>query len=455
MKRIPYTIILLTMIAMLASCVSVSEQRFRQAQQSMQQGNYTHAFNRAAESLQADMTNYQAMRLLLDVHQNAYTQELNSIEQYKAQKHWDQAAYGYDRIRSMNTSLSQIQQSLRVFRDSGKVADINWQTVDALLAIQPDRVNSQRNKAYLQAAEAHYIRAKSYLLSNALRQASQEFSKVLSFRNPYKDADSQARRTKHMADEADAQRLYAQGLLDVQQHRYRYAVSAFNEALVFIPNYKNARMLSQKYQLLADQKDALVLYQKGQKLAEHHQYRAAAQAFIATSQFIPSYRDADKLAKHYRQLADRKDARAYYAKGLVYMNQQEFTLAANAFKKANYFVPGFRDATALARKASLLSPPTKPQLRQLVQQSVQHGIPLSWLDDVHHGYTEEVSVAGIEVIRYGRFNQKHEFWPYKIRVYGACKLEVTKTDERQISFDTIVHYRVFRDDFGDWKAVFK
>jgi len=190
-------------------------------------------------------------------------------------------------------------------------------------------------------------------------------------------------------------------------------------------------------------------------LAAEQHYRAAASAFTEALSFVPAYRDATILATRYTELANREDAHRYYTEGLQQMNQQQFAEAARSFDQAEQFVSGFRNARHMAEKARSFVPPDDYQLRHLVQQSVKQGIPLTWLHDVHRGVTEDVHIASISVFRQGRFNQQQKFWPYRLRLTGTCKLELAKDNEPVVSFDTVVDYRVFRDDFGDWKATFR
>ena len=86
---------------------------------------------------------------------------------------------------------------------------------------------------------------------------------------------------------------------------------------------------------------------------------------------------------------------------------------------------------------------------------MEHGIPFRWLHDVHHGYAKDVRVTNIRIIRQGRFNTVHEYWPYRLQVTGVCDLEVANGEEKKLSFDTVVDYRVFRDDFNEWRATFR
>jgi len=241
----------------------------------------------------------------------------------------------------------------------------------------------------------------------------------------------------------------------VRSHAYRVAAIAFAKADGLIRGFKDARMLAVKYKAVADQEDALANYLEGERLVESHHYRGAAVAFAKAAEFVPGFRDADQLAAHYTDLADRDDARSYYRKGERLMDRQEFDQAAIAFDQADRFVPGFRHAREMAERARSYIAPEFFELRGLIQKSVKNGIPLNWLKDVHHGYTEHVKISNIRIIRQGRFNRVHEYWPYRLQVTGVCDLEDAKGNEQKLSFDNIVDYRVYRNDFGEWYATFR
>ncbi len=149
---------------------------------------------------------------------------------------------------------------------------------------------------------------------------------------------------------------------------------------------------------------------------------------------------------------------AAWLAGCAAVTEQQLKLArqsmrqgdyAQAFDQADRIVPRFRGAEAMA-----IVPPGAYQLQSLVQANVNKGIPLSWLDDVHQGYAEDVmvteGVSSIAVI----FNERHEFWLYKIRLSGSYTLETASGKEQALPLNTSVDYRVFRDNFGDWKATF-
>jgi len=137
------------------------------------------------------------------------------------------------------------------------------------------------------------------------------------------------------------------------------------------------------------------------------------------------------------------------------MARDDFKHAAQAFEKANQYIPDFRDSLHMAELARSFVPPNQNELKRIIQHSVTHGIPLNWLHDEHRGVTEEVRITHVRVIRQGRFNHHRQFWPYRLRVQGKCELELSEKEERMVQFDSKVDFRMFRNDFGEWEAHFR
>ncbi|NWF36352.1 hypothetical protein F3F93_06325 [Mariprofundus sp. KV] len=447
--------VILAALLLLVSCASVSEKNQKLAEQSMQKGDYASAFDQASHSLHAEIGNHKAIALFPAIAEHAFAQKLTEIDHYRAAANWDRAAYGYDRIIDMNRTVQSIQDAMRTYAQKVQVTRARRAAMNQLLAIRQHDVAALRDEAYERAAAGHYGNGKRYQAARDYRQATQEFNQALSFVSGYRDAIKLAAETKHLADLADARIEYAKGGQAIRTHDHRAAATAFARADAFIRGFKDAHQLSMKYMAIADQEDALANYLQGERLAEAHHYRDAAAAFTAALGFVPDFRDATQLATHYTDLANREDARRSYREGERLMDRQEFDQAAIAFDKADRFVPGFRHARDMAARARSYIAPEFFELRGLVQKSVDNGIPLSWLRDVHQGYAEDVKISTIRIIRQGRFNTTHEYWPYRLQVKGVCDLEVAKGNEQKLAFDTVVDYRVFRDDFGEWRATFR
>jgi len=455
MRLMKQVVVIFAALVLLASCASVSEKNQKLAEQSMQKGDYASAFDQASHSLNAEIGNHKTIALFPSIAENAFTQKLIEIDHFKAEANWDRAAYGYDRIIAMNRTVQSIQDAMRIYAPRVQVTKAKRAAMNQLLAIRQHDVAALHDEAYEQAAAGHYGSGKRYQAAKDYRQAAGEFNRALSFVAGYRDAIKLAAETKHLADLADARIEYVKGVQAVGAHEHRAAATAFARADAFIRGFKDAHQLAMKYKAIADQEDALANYLQGERLAEAHHYRDAAAAFTTALGFVPDFRDAGLLSARYTDLANREDARRYYRKGERLMDRQEFDQAAIAFDQADRFVPGFRHAGAMADRARSYIAPEFFELKRLVQKSVDRGIPLSWLRDVHNGYAEDVKISTIRIIRQGRFNATHEYWPYRLQVKGVCDLEVAKGNEQKLAFDTVVDYRVFRDDFGEWRATFR
>jgi len=421
----------------------------------MKQGDYGVAFDQAASSLRAEVGNHKAIAIFPELAESVYAQKFAEIDQARSAGDLDRVAYGYDRIIAMNKTVTAIRDALALYAPGVSVTKLKRAAMNKLLAMQPHDVTRLHEKAYQSAAASHYTSAGSHADSKNYRQATHEYNRALSFVPGYSDAVALAAKAKGLADLADARIYYGQGKQAAQNQQHRAAAEAFARAESFVRGFKDAHVLALRYKDLADREDALASYLEGERLAGGQHYREASAAFERALSFVPNYRDAHVLALHFSDLANREDARRHYRKGERLMDRQDFDQAAQAFDQADHFVSGFRNARELAARARSFIAPGHFELRSLVQESVGHGIPLRWLHDVHHGYAEDVRVTNIRIIRQGRFNTVHEYWPYRLQVTGVCDLEVANGEEKKLSFDTVVDYRVFRDDFNEWRATFR
>ncbi|MDQ6962433.1 MAG: hypothetical protein Q9M28_07905 [Mariprofundaceae bacterium] len=458
MKFFISCLLLISMLG-LSTCASTSNKQLALAQQSVQTGNFTIAFKQATSSLQADIGNYKTIALFPTVAQGAFNQELNTIEQLKAQQNWDGIAYAYDHVIGMNNSISTLQQSLRAFQISIKTSNVNNTYIANFLAIQPRHVDQERTFYYGKAAEAHYLQGDASASSGSYRLATQSYQKVLSFISTYKDAPAKAAKFKHLADLADANRLYVQGQQAAQQQQYRAAANAFSEVLTFIPNHKDAQQLAFKYKNLADQEDALKYYEQGKRLASQQQYRAAMHAFSESISFVASFRDASMLVHKYKLLADEEDAKQQYALAQQHMESQDFEAAANAFDAAQSFVPNFRDSVFMAQKVRSYIPPSHHELKKLVQASFKDGIPRHYVDYLSNTRSiHDVKVSSIHVRDHGHFDRYGEFWNYTVYVKGSFEYTPSRRDptvEQTMPIGREFNFHIGKTGYGDWKATIR
>lgn len=449
----------LTILVSMLGCQSASNKQLELAQASAKIGNFLNAFSQATASLQADIGNYQTIALFPAVSQGAFTQQLNAIEQLKGQQSWDAIAYGYDHIIGMNNQINTLQQSLRVFRTTTKTSNQNNANMDAFLNIQARHVDQERNLYYGKAAEAHYMQGDRHAASNAYRLAAASFQKTLSFISTYKDAPAKAAKFKHLADLADAQNLYAQGMQAVSYQQHRAAANAFAKALTFIPNYKDAVQLAAKYKNIADQEDALKHYTQGQNLAAQHQYRAAMNSFQQALSFVANYRNSHRLVIKYKQLADEEDAKQQYALAEQYMEQQDFEAAANAFDASRSFVPDFRDSVFMAQKVRSYIPPAHRELKQLIEASFAGGIPHHYVNYLSNTRSiHDVKISNINVRDRGHFDRHGEFWNYMIYVKGSFEYMPSRREpniEQTMPIGREFNFHIGKTAYGNWKATIR
>lgn len=92
-------------------------------------------------------------------------------------------------------------------------------------------------------ADYYYDKAIVISKSNDLRRASAFFAKATSYVPDYKDAALLRDKHKRIADEADAETYYQEGLQLLKDSKFQDAATAFNKSQGFIPGYKDAAKL--------------------------------------------------------------------------------------------------------------------------------------------------------------------------------------------------------------------
>jgi len=454
-----WLILIIVSIITLSGCASTSEKQFKQAQKSIQQGNYTAAFQQAARSLQADIGHYKTIAAFPNIANNAYQQHMNNIEQFKSTSNWDQVAYGYDKIIQMNQSIQLLQQNLRIFMNNTRTSNQNRANMQALLTLTPRPVQKQRNIFYNKAAEAHYVRGITQGQMGTYRSAAQSFKQAVSFIPSYKDAATQAEKFTHLADLADAKISYDQGIQFVQNKQHRAAAKAFSKAASFIPNYQDAPQLAVRYKNIADQEDALKHYNAAQRLATAQQYRDAAAEFKVSLAFVANYRNALSLSMKYKDLADQQDARRQYELAQQYMEQQNFQAASQAFQASENFVMNFRDARFMAQKAASYVPPVNYQLKRLVIDSFKDGIPHTYVQHIQNPNSiHDIKILHVSVRNRGRFDRYGEFWPYRLHIEGTFEFyqwDNGQKTEHTHKLDRDFYFHLIKTNRNSWRAAIR
>jgi tetratricopeptide (TPR) repeat protein len=284
------------------------------------------------------------------------------------------------------------------------------------------------------------------------RDASKKFMSADDITGNYKNAKTLASKYEAMADEKDAQICYDKGTAFVNTDNFRDASIQFNKAVSFMPNFKDAQALATKYKTIADENDAQICYNKGKTLVNVGNFRDAVIQFNKAVSFVSNFKDAKALATKYKNMADEKDAQAHYEKGQALMNQNEFKGAEKEFLSANNYVKGYKDALLLAEKARSAMP-NEAQIASAVTAALQEGIPVSWVGNLLGGSNAKLNSIKVEKI--GIYNDRERYWPMQIRVIGSCLLNDPFNQGKEVSFDNIGDFILFKDDYGEWKAKMK
>ena len=482
------------LILAFSGCVSVSEKKFRKAQESFNRGDYDVGLKHCYESLEEDVSNENALKLFPQLFDKVYKQQIESVRQLEETENWDAAVDKYARITAMNERTTHIWELLK----KKEKLPPNAETV---IALKLENVDSAKSMAYEKAAEGHYIKGNTYGTENEFRKAEEEFNITLSFVADYKDAKALANEYKQKADEQDAEIHYQKGVELANSQNYRQASEEFYKVLPFVPGYKDSEALAIEYKQKADEQDAEIHYQKGVELANSQNYRQASEEFKKALPFVPGYKDSEALAIEYKQKADEQDAEIHYQKGVELANSQNYRQASEEFKKALPFVPGYKDSEALAieykQKANeqdaeihyqqgvsnmkykkymealnefqkahnyipaykdtvqLIEvcqksmPPTEDIVAQAVRAELKNKVPFSWVNTLGAGSDAKLKIVQIQKI--GIFNEKNNYWPMKIRVAGNA-IDGNFVAPKRVSFDKIADFRLYRNDYGDWQA---
>ncbi|TLS75820.1 hypothetical protein FE236_08750 [Mariprofundus erugo] len=91
-------------------------------------------------------------------------------------------------------------------------------------------------------------------------------------------------------------------------------------------------------------------YDQGRMRADNQDFRSASQHFEKTDHYVPGFRDASALAYRYKQLADKADATYHYGRAETAAQNSEYRHAFEEFAEAVRYVPDFRDARAQAER---------------------------------------------------------------------------------------------------------
>jgi tetratricopeptide (TPR) repeat protein len=381
----------------LSGCASLSVQKYEEAQIAFASQDYDKAFDANVESLKSDIKNKEAIMLFPDVAPKTYALHITDSQREEDNQAWDKAASEYDRIENMNQSVTAIIELVKKEYYSGGKNDLKVYT-DKIIAIPLVDVAKKKEAVKDKAASLHY----------------------------------------------------KEGTQLVKEKKYRDAAGEFDKALSFVPNYKDAAGLKEKYTNIANTGDAEDHYIKGINYAKNMEYRNAVEEFSSSLTFVPNYKDAEPLSAKYKAMADEQDAKIHYDKAIDLMNKKDYSGAYEEFKESTKYVSDYKDTAEFMKKCEDNMPPSAEAVAVAVGRCLQSDIPISWVGNLMGG--KNAKVMTVEVVKVGIYNQRQLYWPMKIHVVGTCQLNDPFNQGKVVKFDNVGNFMLSKDDYGEWQA---
>lgn len=489
MKNSNYTLVLVALICLSIFASSVITplwaDEYKDAKKAYEQGQYDQALDLLILKLRTDNDHKKTIELFRPVIKIVVDSHLKAAQDNERKLDWGKAIEEYETLQKIRKEIASINPIEEIKIDGKKTKrPLEMPIID---------VDTKLTNAINTAAEEHYVKAEDffekreyesaikeytsaftfsesykdsrektsesyyniaqYLVSmEEYRDASKKFISADDITNNYKDAKTLASKYEAMADEKNAQICYEKGTAFVITGSFRDASVQFNKAVSFVPNFKDAQALATKYKTIADEKDAQTCYDKGLALVNAGNFRDAGIQFNKAVSFVSSFKDAQALATKYKNMADEKDAQAHYEKGQALMSQNDFKAAEKEFLSANNYLKGYKDALLLAEKARSAMP-NDAQIARAVTAALQKDIPVSWVGNLMGGSNAKLNTIKVEKI--GIYNDRERYWPMQIRVSGRCSLNDPFNQGKEVSFDNIGDFILFKDDYGEWKAEMK
>jgi len=447
---------LLLFSLLVSGCVSASNKQFNLSQDSMKIGDYNRAFDHAAMSLEHEIDNRKTLAVFPNLSKAAFHYHLGQAKQNAQNNQWDQTVQHYDSIASMQSRIEAIQVRLKSFVAlERKINAKEMDLVQAVLAItSPDVMDANRDAKRAAAAD-HYKRALSHANAKQYRDAVREFNTTNQFVSCYQEACTLSRKYRQLADQADALGYYNQAKVAATRGEYRNASHAFAESIKYVPAFRDAGKLAAHYKSLADMQDAGIHYQQGLTEAEAGHYRFAANAFAQSITFVANYKDSQRLLNHYTRLANEEDASNHYKRAFSHVDQEEFLLAATEFRKADQFIPGFRDALQQARRADEAVPPDMYKVKELVIHEIQdHGMQPHW----YGNYTQKDFVSmklGHIIVNKGHYKRHKREWVYPVYIEMSAVIRGHDGVHRPLATSVTEMFTLYRDEHRQWESEFR
>lgn len=93
--------------------------------------------------------------------------------------------------------------------------------------------------------------------------------------------------------------------------------------------------------------------------------------------------------------------------------------------------------------------PSKTVIKSAIVDLLNRDVPDAWSGSLMS--EKNVNVEIIEIKAVGKFNKQRNYWPVKARVKGTCEVSLSFSYEFR-RFHGIGDFKLYQDDYGNWKA---
>ncbi len=171
--------------------------------------------------------------------------------------------------------------------------------------VSRDRSSFSLNSLALAHAEAGEFKKAADVVQQAIPLAKNDEEKTdlevnLDLFNAKKAPSSMSK-----SDWADY--YYDKAIVISKSNDSRKASAFFAKATSYVPDYKDAALLRDKHKRIADEADAETYYQEGLQLLKDSKFQDAATAFNKSQEYIPGYKDAAKLEEEAKNAMPSKE----------------------------------------------------------------------------------------------------------------------------------------------------
>ncbi|MFQ5753539.1 MAG: hypothetical protein ACE5HI_16235 [bacterium] len=94
--------------------------------------------------------------------------------------------------------------------------------------------------------------------------------------------------------------------------------------------------------------------------------------------------------------------------------------------------------------------PSENLIKTAITRSLEERVPVSWAGSLLGG--NNAKIESIDILQIGKYSEQRKYWPIKARVKGFCDANLLVRTERK-EFDRTGDFKLYQDDYGNWKAV--